>query len=120
MDACVTKCNRLSAHLVVADEVARDADGVVEGALGLVEHHLVAAAHEDGHRLRVLALLDVQHAVLRVAKRHLAHAARLRKPEPPRPPEPHQSLRSLRDGFVRPVCDGRKIAFSTASLFRVL
>lgn len=34
---------------VVADQVACDADGVVQGALGLVDDHLVATANKDGN-----------------------------------------------------------------------
>lgn len=49
---------------VVADEVAGDAEGVVDAALGLLEDHLVAAADEDGHRLAVGAALDHDGSVL--------------------------------------------------------
>ena len=48
----------------VADEVAGDAEGVVDAALGLLEDHLVAAADKDGHRLAVGAALDHNGPVL--------------------------------------------------------
>lgn len=58
--------------LVVADEVANDAEGVVETALGLLHDHLVPAAYEDGHGLRVRALLDDEHALVDGAEGELA------------------------------------------------
>lgn len=58
---------------VVAHEVAGDAEGVVQAALDLVQDHLVAAAHKDGHRAAVGAVLDHQHAVFCRAERQLAH-----------------------------------------------
>mmetsp|Transcript_5057 Transcript_5057/g.10698 ORF Transcript_5057/g.10698 Transcript_5057/m.10698 type:complete len:277 (+) Transcript_5057:73-903(+) len=60
---------------VVLDEVARHAHGVVQGALGLVDEHVVAAAHEHGDGTGVAALLDDQHALLGGAERQLLHAA---------------------------------------------
>ncbi len=53
------------------DQVADDAEAVVDGALDLLDDHLVGAAHEDRHRLAVLALLHKQHPVLRRPERHL-------------------------------------------------
>ena len=61
---------------VVADQIAHHAEGVVEGALGLLDDHLVATANEDGHGARILALLDDEHAILGRAERELAHLAR--------------------------------------------
>ena len=60
---------------VAADEVAHDADGVVQRALRLVDDHLVAAAHVDRHRLRVGAVLDDDHPVLGRAEGLLVHVA---------------------------------------------
>ncbi len=37
----------------------------MHGPLGLLDNHLGAAPQEDRHSLRVLALLDHQHAVLK-------------------------------------------------------
>mmetsp|Transcript_32272 Transcript_32272/g.79948 ORF Transcript_32272/g.79948 Transcript_32272/m.79948 type:complete len:351 (+) Transcript_32272:698-1750(+) len=48
----------------------------MERALGLIDDHLVAAAHEDRHRLRVGAILNDDHAVLGRAERLLVHVAR--------------------------------------------
>ena len=64
-----------------AYQVADDADGIVQTALGLLDdlmqrvewiqgisigsNHLVAAANEDGDGLGVLALLNHKHAILR-------------------------------------------------------
>mmetsp|Transcript_36731 Transcript_36731/g.108310 ORF Transcript_36731/g.108310 Transcript_36731/m.108310 type:complete len:377 (+) Transcript_36731:177-1307(+) len=61
---------------VVAHEVARNADCVVQRALDLVEHHLIAAAHKDCDGLHVGAALDDEHLVLGRAERHLAHRPR--------------------------------------------
>ncbi len=58
---------------VVAHQVAGNAQRVMQAALDLVKHHLVAAAHKDGHRLRVGAVLDHQHAVLGCAEGQLPH-----------------------------------------------
>lgn len=56
----------------VADEVAGDAEGVVDAALGLLEDHLVAAADKDGHCLAVGAPLDHDGPVLGGAEGDLA------------------------------------------------
>ena len=54
---------------VVAHEVAGDAEVSIQAALDLVQHHLVAAAHKDGHRSAVGAVFNNQHAVFGGAER---------------------------------------------------
>mmetsp|Transcript_3053 Transcript_3053/g.10096 ORF Transcript_3053/g.10096 Transcript_3053/m.10096 type:complete len:259 (-) Transcript_3053:712-1488(-) len=61
---------------VRSHQVPRDADGVVQRPLRLIDHHLVPAAHEHGDRLARGAVLDDDHAVLRGSERHLLHEPR--------------------------------------------
>mmetsp|Transcript_26953 Transcript_26953/g.54213 ORF Transcript_26953/g.54213 Transcript_26953/m.54213 type:complete len:288 (-) Transcript_26953:615-1478(-) len=86
---------------IVTHEVADDAEAVVDGALDLLDDHLVGAAHKDRHRLAVLAVLHKQHPVLGRPKRHLPH--------PPR--RPQLLCRQLREARhdARPARDGKKL-----------
>ena len=76
MDRTRQLCTATTIHDAIRlDEVARDAHGIVERALRLVDDHVVATADEDGDGTRVGALLNDEHAVLCRAKPDFAHAA---------------------------------------------
>ena len=51
-------------HLLGLEGTLHDAEGVVEGAVHLVEHVVVGAADEHGARLRVFAILEDNHVVV--------------------------------------------------------
>lgn len=55
--------------------IADHTQSVVDTALRLLNDHLVAATHEDGDGLGVVAFLDEDHSVLRRAERDLPHHA---------------------------------------------
>lgn len=57
------------------DEVTDDADGIPEGALGLVDDHVVASTNEEGDGVALLAIFNDKDAVLGCTHRELANYA---------------------------------------------
>lgn len=60
-------------NTVITDQVADDADGIVERALSLVNDHLVASTNKHGNGAGVCALFNDQHAVLSGSKAQLTN-----------------------------------------------